>query len=227
MPQLPPKPLPFDPQNPYVLVPLHEYPEYACQCATLLNTEWPRSQQTRLNSLRSCSQNFPVGMVLVQSNSLDIIGFCKVSLIPNIKGACFVESVIIQPTCRGKGLGSLLMKKLEEYIISRKLHIVYLSTLGQEKFYYKLGYKECEPVSLYSFGLRSNFTSSDSKIKKIETSLSETTIHNNLTESSKEKKCLPTALPLPPPPPPPPPKLPLGPSIMKVKTYMKKELTTP
>lgn len=36
---------------------------------------------------------------------------------------------------------------------SRKLNILYLSTIGQEMFYKKLGFDECEPVSLYAFGL--------------------------------------------------------------------------
>lgn len=131
----PPKPLPPDPENLFVLVPLHEYPEFTIQCATLLNMEWPRSRQARfvsciisiwsqlslfsprylcvcyilvlyqllhlfcilylflrLNSLLSCSHTFPVGMVLVESDSRQAIGFCKVSLIPNVKDACFVES---------------------------------------------------------------------------------------------------------------------------------------
>ncbi|XP_034239262.1 N-alpha-acetyltransferase 80 isoform X2 [Thrips palmi] len=223
MPQPPPKLLPPDPENPCVLVPLHQYPEFTLACATLLNMEWPRSQQARLNSLSSCSDNFPVGMVLVQSNSRQALGFCKVSLIPNLKDACFVESV--HPQNRGEGLGSLLMKKLEEYVISRNLHIVYLSTLGQEKFYKKLGYNECEPVSLYSFGLRSISSGpKDSKTKNMETETCRTMIDRKIAEVNKEMKCLLTG---PPPPPPPLPKQPIGHNVMSVKTYMKKELAKP
>ncbi|KAJ1528818.1 hypothetical protein ONE63_007195 [Megalurothrips usitatus] len=232
-PQLPPDPLPLDPENPYVLVPLHQYPEFTFQCATLLNIEWPRSRQARLNSLWSCNKNFPVGMVLVQTDVKQAIGFCKISLIPNVKGACFVESVVIQPEIRGKGLGSLLMKKLEGYILSRKLHTVYLSTLGQEKFYEKLGYYECEPVSLYSFGLNSNSTAHllRSKNESLESSMSLPKASNgknvSATRKVKRKKSaylVFLAPPLPPPPPPPLPKKPIGKNVMNDKTYMKKEL---
>lgn len=213
MPQLPPDPLPLDPENPYVLVPLHQYPEFTFQCATLLNIEWPRSRQARLNSLWSCNKNFPVGMVLVQTDVKQAIGFCKISLIPNVKGACFVESVVIQPEIRGKGLGSLLMKKLEGYILSRKLHTVYLSTLGQEKFYEKLGYYECEPVSLYSFGLNSNSTAHllRSKNESLESSMCEVSIHKTPSENccKTEQKRDEVQVHSPPPPsPPPPPPLP-------------------
>ncbi|KAE8751448.1 hypothetical protein FOCC_FOCC001695 [Frankliniella occidentalis] len=234
MPQSPPKPLPLDPENPYVLVPLHQYPEFTFQCATLLNLEWPRSRQARLNSLWSCNKNFPVAMVLVQCDVRQAVGFCKISLIPSQKQSCFVESVVIQPEMRGKGLGSLLMKKLEEYVLSRKLQILYLSTIGQEKFYKKLGYNECEPVSLYAFG-NSNSTSplplSNNQINKLESgmlkenNLQNVSQDNNGKSISKNDNRLISQCSSPPPPPPPLPKKSFSDGVMTSKTYMRKELT--
>ncbi|KAK3931776.1 N-alpha-acetyltransferase 80 [Frankliniella fusca] len=233
MPQSSPKPLPLDPENPYVLVPLHQYPEFTFQCATLLNLEWPRSRQARLNSLWSCSKNFPVAMVLVQSDVRQTVGFCKISLIPSQKHSCFVESVVIHPDMRGKGLGSLLMKKLEEYVLSRKLQILYLSTLGQEKFYKKLGYDECEPVSLYAFGINSNssfpLSQSNNNKNNLEGGLlKEKNVPQNNKSSDKRVIDQCSSHPPSPPPPPPPPPFPkkaFGDGIMTSKTYMRKELT--
>lgn len=51
---------------------------------------------------------------------------------------------------RGKGYGTLFMAKTEEYC--RKilcLKTIYLSTKGQEKFYSKLAYRECQPIGIY------------------------------------------------------------------------------
>lgn len=94
--------------------------------------------------------------------------------------------------------------------------------MGQETFYSKLSYKECEPVSLYAFGLRSNSSvQTDNKTENIVARPCKTMIHNISSEISNEKKCLLTSAP---PPPPPLPKLPLGQSVMTAKTYMKKEL---
>lgn len=42
------------------------------------------------------------------------------------------------------------MRKAEEYSFEHLgLKKVYLSTKGQEEFYRKLGYCECEPISIY------------------------------------------------------------------------------
>lgn len=56
---------------------------------------------------------------------------------------------MIDEKYRGRGLGTLLMRKSEKYCAIRGIEKVYLSTKGQEGFYRKLGYKICEPVSMY------------------------------------------------------------------------------
>lgn len=130
------------------VLPLHRYPEYTMECCQLINDEWKRSETARLRSLQSSCDYLPACLILVQKGK--VIGHAKLSSIPSIKDACFVESVVISKSLRGKGFGTHLMLKTEEYCKDiLKLHTVFLSTKGQEKFYAKLGYEECEPISIY------------------------------------------------------------------------------
>lgn len=130
------------------VLPLHKHHEYLLQCCYLINDEWKRSETARLRSLESSCDGLPVSLVLINENK--VIGHAKLSAIPSINNGCFVESVVISKTLRGQGFGSYLMQKAEEYS-SRQLGMscIYLSTKGQEEFYRKLGYCECEPISIY------------------------------------------------------------------------------
>lgn len=148
--------------------------------------------------------------------------------------------VILFLFCCLTGFG---MKQIPFLVHSRKLSTLYLSTLGQENFYKKLGYYECEPVSLYAFGLSSNPRPQCNE--KSENSENEVTalcdlptkasgddlwnenkplnISNSIPKSRisttvNEKKCAP-------PPPPPLPITPIGKGVMTVKTHMKKNLS--
>ncbi|XP_019866027.1 N-alpha-acetyltransferase 80 isoform X1 [Aethina tumida] len=130
------------------LLPLHHHPEYILDCCTLLNDEWKRSETARLRSLESSSDHLPTCLVLLQNKML--VGHVKLSRIPSIPEACFLESVVIRKCMRGQGYGTVLMQKTEDYCRDiLKLITIYLSTQGQEKFYAKLGYIECYPVSIY------------------------------------------------------------------------------
>lgn len=128
--------------------PLHKHPEYILECCYLINDEWKRSETARLRSLESSCDTLPVSLVLVKEGK--VIGHAKLSAIPSIHDACFVESVVISKSLRGQGFGTYLMQKVEDYsskVLETKC--IYLSTKGQEEFYRKLGYCECEPVSIY------------------------------------------------------------------------------
>lgn len=130
------------------ILPLHKYPQYLQNCCDLINSEWKRSNTARLRSLESSCDTLPVSLVLLKDHKL--IGHLKLSPIPSIKDGCFVESVVIDKQLRGQGFGSVLMKQAEEYCRNvLGLSVVYLSTKGQEGFYKKLGYVECQPVSIY------------------------------------------------------------------------------
>lgn len=131
-----------------LVVPLHKHPEYMLQCCTLINAEWTRSETARLRSLECSCDFLPVSLILLQNN--EVIGHLKLSTVPSIQESCFVESVVILDKLRGQGYGSYLMKEAEKYCQNNlRLKTIYLSTKGQEKFYEKLGYTECAPISIY------------------------------------------------------------------------------
>lgn len=177
-----------------IVVPIHKYPEYLKECCSLINREWKRSETARLYSLQNSSDNLPTSLILLEDKRL--IGHLKLSIIPSIKNACFVESVVINPNLRGKGYGKFLMKEAEHYVKNiLNLDTIYLSTKGQEKFYEKLGYNECLPISIYGNFLRKDVLKPKQEFTKYKP--------DNV------------------PPPPPPPTLK---NFVVTKTYLKKEL---
>jgi N-acetylglutamate synthase-like GNAT family acetyltransferase len=130
------------------VVPLHHYKKYMSDCCKLINDEWKRSETARMRSLESSSDTLPTSLILLKNDQ--IIGHLKLSPIPSISDACFVESVVIERKLRGKGFGTILMEKAEYYCKNHlQLKTIYLSTQGQEGFYSKLGYQECQPISIY------------------------------------------------------------------------------
>ncbi|KAJ8925248.1 hypothetical protein NQ315_009076 [Exocentrus adspersus] len=130
------------------VAPLHKNPEYLMDCCRLINDEWKRSDTARLHSLQASCDQLPTSLILLQNQTL--VGHLKLTPIPRIQEACFVESVVIDKNFRGKGYGTILMKNAEEYCKKNlRLNTIYLSTKGQEYFYNKLGYTECLPISIY------------------------------------------------------------------------------
>lgn len=131
------------------IVPMHERPELMEDVATLINSEWPRSMGARLAQLRASSECLPTSLLLLKKD-LVVLGHVKLSPIGSQPDCCFVESVVVDKDFRGQGLGSLLMRHTELYCLSRlRLNCIYLSTIDQMQFYAKLGYVECEPISIY------------------------------------------------------------------------------
>ncbi|XP_078034818.1 N-alpha-acetyltransferase 80 isoform X1 [Augochlora pura] len=132
----------------YSIVPLHKRPELIKDCCVLLNSEWPRSETARLESLTVSCDKFPTCLVLINKENR-VLGHCKISLIPKLRHSCFIQSVIIDYKCRSQGLGSRLLHGAEDYVKRRGFKNVYLTTKGQEVFYLKNGYKTCDPFKAY------------------------------------------------------------------------------
>ncbi|XP_023016303.2 N-alpha-acetyltransferase 80 [Leptinotarsa decemlineata] len=180
------------------VLPLHKHQEYLNDCCDLINDEWKRSKTARLHSLQNSCDNLPTSLILLEEKKL--VGHLKLSVIPSKKNACFVESVVIERSHRGKGYGTVLMKEAEAYCkLTLGLDTVYLSTRGQEEFYVKLGYIECMPVSIYG-----NYVFSNAAPLPVS--------DNN----SIIKTCVTGNIPLPPP-------LPIFKNV-KEKIFMKKAL---
>lgn len=144
----------------FSMVPIHRYPELINQTVKLLNEEWPRSIGARMHQLQASKDpGLPTCLVLTSvqtpcdnNNSCEktVLAHLKLTSIPSIPYGCFIESVVVLKQLRGQGIGRFLMLKAEEYCkYNLKLTEVYLSTTDKEDFYKKLGYKDCEPVSIF------------------------------------------------------------------------------
>uniref|UniRef100_A0A182PV95 FHA domain-containing protein n=1 Tax=Anopheles epiroticus TaxID=199890 RepID=A0A182PV95_9DIPT len=160
---LPPQPVATEP---YKVVPIHQHRELMDQCIALINSEWPRSYTARLWSLESSKETLPTSFVLTTKNGKDettVLAHAKLSPIPADPAAVFVESVVVTRERRGQGIGRLLMQEVEKHCF-HKLHLktIYLSTIDQEAFYAKLGYKLCRAINI--FGSRPTLNKSTKKI---------------------------------------------------------------
>lgn len=176
----------MEPENLKVLR-LHEHPEYLKPCCELINDEWPRSETARMMSLQASCDHLPTSLILINDKK-DLLGHCKLTPIPSIPESCFIETVVISKSMRGKKLGSYLMRQVEEYSRNElSLKMLHLSTKGQENFYAKLGYEVCAPVSIYGTHIANK--------EPIH-------INNEIQNPVPVNSDTPAAGPCPPPPPP-------------------------
>lgn len=136
--------------SPFSVVPIHNYPELMKKTCELINSEWPRSETARMRSLEASCDTLPCSLVLTTDGMNRVIAHCKLSQIPSKKMACFIESVVVDKSCRGQGFGKLIMKFAEDYCrIVLDLKAIYLSTIDQDGFYERIGYEYCAPISMY------------------------------------------------------------------------------
>merc|ERR1719435_305934 len=107
------------------------------QTVNILNFEWPRSDTIRRRGLEGSSPDLPTNLVLVQEvgGNVIVLGHSRVSKVPADLKKVFIESVVIHPGLRGKGLGRILMLKTEEYCVSQGFTTAYLTTHDQQVFY--------------------------------------------------------------------------------------------
>lgn len=151
--------------TPYNIIPLHHRPELINQCCKLLNSEWRRSDKARLISLSSSCDKFPTSLILLDNDK--VIGHCKISLIPSIDDCCVIESFMISRENRSQGLGSILLRGVEQYVAKRGIKQVLLTTRDQEGFYRKNGYSISEPLNLYTLMDYMNSINDSDKEKEI------------------------------------------------------------
>jgi GNAT superfamily N-acetyltransferase len=133
-----------------------------------------RSIGARLHSLQASKDSLPTCLVLIdtlkasdesRNSENNVLAHLKLTPIPSIPFACFIESVVVWKELRGQGIGRYLMSEAEKHCqYNLKFTQIYLSTTDKEDFYGKLGYKPCAPVSI--FGGPSNFPFRPSNTKK-------------------------------------------------------------
>jgi len=152
----------IDPSK-FRVIPIHRAPELMNETIQLINQEWPRSIGARMWSLESSKDSLPTCLVLTNSvpsilsdnkSSSDatptVLAHLKLTPIPSIPSACFIESVVVWKALRGQGIGKYFMSEAEKYCkIILKLDEIYLSTTDKEEFYKKVGYEPCPPVSIF------------------------------------------------------------------------------
>ncbi|XP_033216527.1 N-alpha-acetyltransferase 80 isoform X2 [Belonocnema kinseyi] len=167
--------------TPYNIIPIHQKPELIDQCCKLLNSEWHRSDKTRLRTLRTSCDKFPTSLVLLDNEK--VIGHSKISLIPSIDDCCVIESFVISREYRSQGLGSILLRGVEQYVSKKGIRRVYLSTKDQEGFYRKNGYSVCEPLNLHSFA---DYINSSIPVNEND-NMNVNVIENDKNERNKER----------------------------------------
>ena len=120
------------------------------ECVAILNEEWPRSETLRYRSLDSSKESLPMCIALVKTPENAVLGHVKLSQIPSHGSAVWIESVVIHPDLRGKGIGKYLMLKTEEFCKSKGFNTAYLCTIDKQVFYARCGYQFCKPVTASS-----------------------------------------------------------------------------
>ncbi|XP_074597612.1 N-alpha-acetyltransferase 80 [Brevipalpus obovatus] len=146
------------------IVKLHEYPNLVSKCCSILNTEWPRSEAARMQSLEKSNDNFPISLLLLQDrdgnsiDSCDVVGHVKLNR--ELGDIIFIESLVIRPEFRNRGLGRYFMDQVEKFLETLGFREIRLTTTDKVEFYQKLGYKivpgQVVPASSRSFKISLN-----------------------------------------------------------------------
>ncbi|VDO89995.1 unnamed protein product [Heligmosomoides polygyrus] len=201
--------------NRYELLPLYHRQDLNQSCINLLNQEWPRSDGSREHSQsKSCRLTPPMSFLFIEKDTDRLIGHARICLLPNRPTSCWIESVIVERSCRGLGLGKLLMASLEDAAKGFGFDEAFLCTDDQVIFYERCGYMKCDPI-LHSTTATSVFPVTSSSAKGSFTP--SVSIPSSLS-------CLTTGAP-PPPPPAPPKKATTAPISTVGHQYMCKKLT--
>lgn len=120
--------------NNYELLPLVRRQDYIEDCINLLNQvnpylhlnkdsgskknifkEWSRSYAARENSLKRALNEVPdLSLILITKSDQKLIGHARICILPMNSIGCWVESVIIHDSLRGKGIGKVLMYLVEQ-----------------------------------------------------------------------------------------------------------------
>lgn len=253
----------------YMLVEMCD--EYLEATAHLINTEWPRSLDQRVQSLRYLVKEekvvgvsvkqLPVSLIIIDLATTKVVGHASIVSIATVDPTAaedtttttestgivnlpFLQSIIIDKSVRGRGMGKRLMLLCEKYFVEYinqvksssslscsidRFDHLYLNTKDQQRFYETLGYTQIEPMLFFTnknnsrcgqmakmlFKSMSSSSSSSQRGESIQSVVS-----NN--SHSKSGFFLP-----PPPPPPPPPFLPSSQSSSSSSlTWYKKRINS-
>src|SRR5690242_7592843 len=112
------------------VVKLHDCPQLLNDCALLLNEEWPRSLTARLHSLEKSCDSLPISLILV-NNENRLLGHIRVKKEFTDTNSAFIESLVIEKSLRGNGLGKWLMNETEAIVRDMGFKKISLTTTDQ------------------------------------------------------------------------------------------------
>jgi predicted N-acetyltransferase YhbS len=84
---------------------------------------------------------------------INVLGHLRLVKVPADKYSCFVESMIVHPDFRGKGIGTFFLRQTQKFC-EEVLHLksIYLSTYDSGEFYMKIGFYLTPAVCVYGNG---------------------------------------------------------------------------
>jgi len=112
-----------------------------------LNDDW--TIPPLMQSLSEIEAEFETKVFLKAVSEKSIIGSVRASL---SSGNCLVGRLIVHPDYQGKGIGTLLMKKVETAFLPAERFELFTGTksIDNIRLYQRLGYRECRQEDLSS-----------------------------------------------------------------------------
>jgi aminoglycoside 6'-N-acetyltransferase I len=131
------------------------------QISKIVKNEFDRifkEKWSNSTSIQFVNYFYKIGIIYVAEDKQKVLGFIIGRLEPIGEGiAMVVEGLAVDSKHQKKGIGSLLIKKLEEYSKSKKVYLTYLTTrknIPAVKFYEKMKFKKSKDVVILGKKLR-------------------------------------------------------------------------
>ena len=104
----------------------------------------------RIRILEQSSDELPIHFLLLEGSVC--VGHVKLCRCLGDSESFYAESVVVSKARRGKGVGSIMMRFCELYVVNQlKGSRIVLQTLDAQVFYEKIGYSPCTPVQYTKF----------------------------------------------------------------------------
>ncbi|KAI0980869.1 hypothetical protein GJ496_005899 [Pomphorhynchus laevis] len=152
--------------------PLHHKTDLISACVDILCEEWPRNQNLRYQSIKKSNDEFPIWFVCFKDDDQFVVGCCFVQLLKQVNhpldtNSVFLQSFLIRKGCRQKGLGTIFLKQVEDYLHKNEISRIYLTSDNATNFYLRCGFCVCEPVASFQ-GSRDLFSKiTNSHLKQV------------------------------------------------------------
>ena len=132
----------------YTLIPLHTRPDLIPACVKILRREWPHCKAELLAEIESekCSA-VPCSLGLVEQRGDTAVkdslcGHVRCVPVTSRPRAVFLEGLCVDASRRGKGLGKIVLARVEELLGKLGYSEVHLhADIGAKGFYLRHGYR--------------------------------------------------------------------------------------